>query len=65
MPESSLTMPVFITGANAPIAIRMLTFWNDGFSIGEGSVMLYNDPFSQKILEEINNGYGVLYSVTI
>lgn len=60
MPESTLTTPSFVIGANAPVAIRMLIFWKDGFSVGEGSVMLYSDPFSQKILEEINKGYGVL-----
>ncbi|KDQ58114.1 hypothetical protein JAAARDRAFT_34913 [Jaapia argillacea MUCL 33604] len=37
-------------------AIRDLTFWRDGFSIGDGELMRYNDPVNAQILSEINSG---------
>ncbi|KAH8105334.1 SEP domain-containing protein [Cristinia sonorae] len=37
-------------------AIRSITFWQNGFSIGNGPLMEYSDPSNQKILEEINAG---------
>ncbi|KAL0948009.1 hypothetical protein HGRIS_010631 [Hohenbuehelia grisea] len=37
-------------------AIRYITFWNDGFTIGDGELMRYDDPMSKQILEEINAG---------
>ena len=40
---------------NSP-AIRHLTFWRDGFSIEDGELMRYDNPESDKVLEEINAG---------
>lgn len=45
---------------DAPPAIRHLTFWRDGFSVEDGSLMRYDDPNNAQILEEINSGYSKL-----
>ncbi|KAI8905589.1 SEP-domain-containing protein [Gorgonomyces haynaldii] len=35
---------------------RELIFWKDGFSLGDGPLMRYDDPQNQKILEIIKSG---------
>ncbi len=38
------------------VAIRTLTFWQDGFSIGDGPLMSYDDARNKAILESIKSG---------
>lgn len=53
-----------ITSLNAPppnsnngeCAVRFITFWREGFSIGDGPLMPYEDPQNARILNEINCG---------
>ncbi|KAF5369677.1 hypothetical protein D9757_014730 [Collybiopsis confluens] len=33
-----------------------ITFWREGFTVGDGKLMRYNDPANQTILGEINAG---------
>lgn len=35
---------------------RELTFWKNGFSIGDGPLMAYDDPANEKILDDIKSG---------
>ena len=51
-------MPAHRDPADAPPAIRHLTFWRDGFSVEDGPLMRYDDPNNAQILEEINSGYS-------
>lgn len=37
------------------VAIRHLTFWQDGFSIEDGPLHRYDDPASQELLEQIRS----------
>ncbi|KDQ58119.1 hypothetical protein JAAARDRAFT_34921 [Jaapia argillacea MUCL 33604] len=39
-------------------AIRHITFWRDGFSIGDGELMRYEDPANTQILSEIHSGWA-------
>jgi UBX domain-containing protein 1 len=38
------------------VQIRNLTFWKDGFSIEDGPLMTYDDPYNKEILEAIKSG---------
>ncbi|CAE6362367.1 unnamed protein product [Rhizoctonia solani] len=38
------------------VAIREITFWQDGFSIADGPLLKYDDPANQAILSAINSG---------
>lgn len=59
-PPTLLPDPLpILTIADAPPAIRHLTFWRDGFSVEDGPLMRYDDPTNARILEEINSGYPV------
>ncbi|KDQ58124.1 hypothetical protein JAAARDRAFT_177273 [Jaapia argillacea MUCL 33604] len=42
--------------ANEIAAIRHITFWRDGFNIGDGELMRYDDPANAQILSEIHSG---------
>lgn len=33
-----------------------MTFWRDGFIIGDGPLMRYDDPANAEVLERINTG---------
>ena len=37
--------------------IRYLTFWRNGFTIGDGELLRYDDPANAEILKVINSGY--------
>ncbi|KAG8781963.1 hypothetical protein FRC15_007811 [Serendipita sp. 397] len=38
------------------LAIRDITFWRTGFTVGDGHLRLYGDPESNKILQSIQEG---------
>lgn len=38
-----------------PVVTRQLTFWSDGFSIGDGALQRYDDPQSAALLAAIEN----------
>ncbi|CAI2189232.1 20019_t:CDS:10 [Funneliformis geosporum] len=40
--------------------VRHLTFWRNGFSIEEGSLMSYDDPANEEFLKAINSGRAPL-----
>ncbi|TKY89257.1 hypothetical protein EX895_001788 [Sporisorium graminicola] len=42
------------------VAIRNLTFWQDGFSIEDGELMRYDDPAHAQTLAAINSGHAPL-----
>ncbi|TFK68319.1 SEP-domain-containing protein [Pluteus cervinus] len=44
------------TLVNSETAIRHIIFWKNGFSIGDGDLMRYDDPKNARILAEINSG---------
>lgn len=46
-------------------AVRHLTFWADGFSIGDGPLMQYEDPGNQEILEAIHAGRAPLHLLNV
>lgn len=46
-------------------AVRHLTFWADGFSIGDGPLMRYEDPGNQEILEAIHAGRAPLHLLNV
>ncbi|RKO95838.1 SEP-domain-containing protein, partial [Caulochytrium protostelioides] len=37
-------------------AVRELTFWRDGFSVGDGALLRYDDPANSELLNHINSG---------
>jgi len=37
-------------------AKRLLTFWADGFQVGDAELMRYDDPANMQFLSEINAG---------
>lgn len=38
-------------------AVRYLTFWRDGFTVGEdGDLMRYDNPENQRLLQELESG---------
>lgn len=45
---------------NGEVAIRNLTFWEDGFSIEDGELMRYDDPAHAQTLAAINAGHAPL-----
>ncbi|WFD28384.1 protein phosphatase regulator [Malassezia nana] len=46
-------------------AVRYLTFWADGFSIGDGPLMRYEDPGNQEMLEAIHAGRAPLHLLNV
>ncbi|ORZ35936.1 ubiquitin-related domain-containing protein [Catenaria anguillulae PL171] len=44
---------------------RLLTFWQDGFSIEDGPLYPYSDPQSQRILEELKSGRAPLHILNV
>ncbi|KAG9042895.1 hypothetical protein FS842_001976 [Serendipita sp. 407] len=38
------------------LAVRSITFWRTGFTVGDGHLRLYGDPESNKILQSIQEG---------
>lgn len=46
-------------------AVRHLTFWADGFSIGDGPLMRYDDPGNQEVLEAIHAGRAPLHLLDV
>lgn len=42
------------------VAIRNLTFWEDGFSVEDGELMRYDDPAHAQTLTAINSGHAPL-----
>jgi len=42
------------------VAIRNLTFWEDGFSVEDGELMRYDDPAHAQTLAAINSGHAPL-----
>lgn len=38
---------------------RQLTFWRNGFSIGDGPLLRYDDPANEFALNAINSGYVI------
>ncbi|KAK7047582.1 protein phosphatase regulator [Paramarasmius palmivorus] len=53
--DSSL-VPGPKVATNAEHAIRSVTFWRNGFTIGDGEFLRYDHPNSEAILTEIQNG---------
>ena len=47
------------------VAIRNLTFWEDGFSIEDGELMRYDDPAHAQTLAAINSGHAPLSLLNI
>ena len=47
-------------GDNGEVAIRNLTFWEDGFSVEDGELMRYDDPAHAQTLAAINAGHAPL-----
>lgn len=47
-------------GDDGEVAIRNLTFWEDGFSIEDGPLMRYDDPANAQTLAAINSGHAPL-----
>jgi UBX domain-containing protein 1 len=41
---------------DAPPLHRTLTFWRDGFSVGDGPLMRYDDPANDRYLRDIRRG---------
>jgi SEP domain len=46
-------------------AIRSITFWKSGFTLGDGPLLLYTDPDSAKLLESIQQGHVFLAAVSV
>ncbi|KAJ6629895.1 SEP domain-containing protein [Mycena sp. CBHHK59/15] len=46
------------SGSNEGGVIRYLTFWRDGFSVGDGPLMRYEDPQQAAVLSQINSGFA-------
>ena len=46
--------------AEGGVVTRELTFWRNGFSIGDGPLMQYDDPAHQAILKDIQSGRAPL-----
>ncbi|KAJ3372361.1 hypothetical protein HDU91_003789 [Kappamyces sp. JEL0680] len=44
--------------ANPEPISRLMTFWQDGFSIEDGPLLRYDDPANQEALQQIQSGYG-------
>lgn len=47
-------------GEDGEVAIRNLTFWQDGFSVEDGELMRYDDPAHAQTLAAINSGHAPL-----
>ncbi|GAC97461.1 hypothetical protein PHSY_005047 [Pseudozyma hubeiensis SY62] len=47
-------------GDDGEVAIRNLTFWQDGFSVEDGELMRYDDPAHAQTLAAINSGHAPL-----
>ncbi|EJD44725.1 SEP-domain-containing protein [Auricularia subglabra TFB-10046 SS5] len=39
-------------------AVRQITFWRNGFSVGDSALMRYDDPQHARLLEDINKGFA-------
>lgn len=37
-------------------AVRQLTFWRDGFQVGHGALMRYDDPANIEVLKQVDAG---------
>ena len=38
------------------VAINLI-FWSDGFTLGEGPLRPFNDPYNVRFLDSLQNGY--------
>ena len=47
---------LIVHAAAEETAIRYLTLWRNGFQIGEGELMRYDDPADAEVLKLINSG---------
>lgn len=60
------TTPSRTIGDSTPLsnrpekAHRQITFWKDGFQVGEGKLYRYDDPMNAKFLNELNQGRAPL-----
>ena len=56
------TPSAVISDQNAPAgrdmetAVRVITFWRNGFTIEDGPLLAYDDPQNAQLLELINSG---------
>lgn len=63
--ESHETAGVEDDASDEEPAVRHLTFWADGFSIGDGPLMRYEDPGNQEMLEAIHAGRAPLHLLNV
>lgn len=52
---SYLNLMYIICAENSAV-LRTMTFWKNGFSVGDGELMRYDNPANNKLLEQINAG---------
>jgi len=58
------TPPTTIPNPNAPVeremetAVRIITFWRNGFTIEDGPLLAYDNPQNSELLELINSGHA-------
>lgn len=64
MPREGTLVPV-PHAATEEVAVRDLTFWRDGFSVGDGPLMRYDDPASERTLEAINQGSAIINKIAL
>ncbi|KAK9468511.1 SEP domain-containing protein [Lipomyces arxii] len=64
---SEVTPPIAASPREETLApvTRTLTFWRDGFSIEEGTLMRYDVPANQEILRAINSGRAPLHLLNV
>ncbi|KIJ23877.1 hypothetical protein M422DRAFT_782811 [Sphaerobolus stellatus SS14] len=55
---SAPAQPAAEEGDDQEVATRHITFWRDGFSVGDGALMRYDKPENSRILDGIANGYA-------
>jgi UBX domain-containing protein 1 len=55
--EGESSQPIQANNEEDNSVQRELIFWKNGFSLGDGPLLRYDDPENQKMLEAIKSGY--------
>lgn len=55
--QLEVVAPAGRAAAAAPeVAMREITFWRQGFTVGDGALQRYDDPANERVLEELKHG---------
>jgi len=57
-PSTTIPDPNVAAGRELETAIRVITFWKNGFTIEDGPLLTYDNPQNAQLLELINSGHA-------